>query len=128
MEDGWLDDAPCTKNGNKGYKKTHVNHPCAKWVRESMENWKWLLKLGKYLCYEYLHRYGKIHACHAHIVWMATKNPPLPNTGLTPVFQAMPEDYKCDDPVVAYRTYYIVEKSRFCVWTKRKTPNWFVKI
>jgi hypothetical protein len=31
----------------------------------------------------------------------------IPNTELTPFAQAMPDEYKDDDPVVAYRTYYM---------------------
>ena len=31
------------------YKLTHKNHPCSKWVRESLSNYKWLIKLAKEL-------------------------------------------------------------------------------
>jgi len=32
-----------------------------------------------------------------------------------------------DDAVMAYRKYYILEKSKFCKWTKRKAPEWYEK-
>jgi hypothetical protein len=43
------------------YKLTHKNHPCAKWTRESLSNYKWLVEVTKELCKEYTYRYGKVH-------------------------------------------------------------------
>ena len=43
----------CSSNEKPPYKMTHVNHPCTKWVCESIENYKWLFKLTYYLCFEY---------------------------------------------------------------------------
>jgi hypothetical protein len=37
----------------------------------------------------------------------------------------MPDQYKNIDPVIAYRKYYIAEKSRFAKWSNRVTPIWF---
>ena len=34
------------------YKRTHYNHPCSKWIRESKDNYKWLIKHDKALCRE----------------------------------------------------------------------------
>jgi hypothetical protein len=45
------------------YRKTHVNHPCSKWVRESRGNYLWLIEHMKELCLEYSRRYHKIHKC-----------------------------------------------------------------
>ena len=36
------------------------NHPCTIWAQE---NYRWLIEHGLALCYEYTHRYGKIHSC-----------------------------------------------------------------
>ena len=41
------------------YKKTHVNHPCTKWVRESLQNYRWLMRLITGLNDEYRKRYNK---------------------------------------------------------------------
>ena len=47
------------------------------------------------------------------------------NRGLTDFAQAMPEKYKVpEDPVMAYRRFYVGEKMRFAKWTKRKIPYW----
>lgn len=40
--------------------KSHTNHPCAKWVRESWANYNYLCKLGLALCREYTFRFGKV--------------------------------------------------------------------
>lgn len=39
------------------YRKTHVNHPCAIWARESRANYDWLIQLGFALSDEYTLRY-----------------------------------------------------------------------
>lgn len=38
--------------------------------------------------------------------------------------QAMPDQYKHDDAVVAYRKYYLGEKMTFAKWKKRNIPEW----
>jgi hypothetical protein len=43
---------------------------------------------------------------------------------LTPFAQAMPDEYKHDDAVVAYRAYYINEKANLLRYTKRERPSW----
>lgn len=40
---------------------THRKHPCAIWVRESVENYDWTCQLLESLCIEYRYRYGKGH-------------------------------------------------------------------
>jgi hypothetical protein len=109
------------------YKKTHPNHPCAIWVRESRANYRWLAELGWWLCKEYQHRYGlhKTHKTERHIVWLRTHSPDLPRAP-TPFRQAMPEDYKTEDAVLAYQAYYRENKmkSRGIVnYTNRERPD-----
>ena len=45
--------------------------------------------------------------------------------GFTPPPQCMPDEYKGDDTVVAYRKYYMGEKAGFAKWKARETPEWF---
>jgi len=41
----------------------------------------------------------------------------------------MPEEYRCDDIVQAYRNFYIHDKSRFATWKKLgKVPYWYNKV
>lgn len=109
------------------YKKTHANHPCAIWTRATLQNYMWLCALGFWLCREYTFRYGKTHKTEARILWLITHPPDLPDTGLTPFAQAMPDEYRHEDPVVAYRTYYIqnkIKKRGIIAYTKRSAPEW----
>ena len=32
-----------------------------------------------------------------------------------------------NNPIQAYKSYYINEKKRFATWKKRQIPNWYVK-
>lgn len=108
-----------------GYKSTHINHPCNIWVRESLSNWFWLRELTGYLHGEWLYRFqkNKFHKSFEMIRDIL----PIPNIedkGLTPFVQAVPEQYKCDDPVKTYRQYYINEKQHLYKWTNRERPFW----
>lgn len=99
------------------YKKTHENHPSAKWARASKKNWIWLRDLGIALCEEYTYRYGKTHKSETHI--RALTCPDLPDVDFTDPPQAMPNEYKHSDVMTAYRNYYILGKSHLHLWKKR---------
>jgi hypothetical protein len=109
------------------YKKTHPNHPCAIWVRESVENYRWLSDLGIWLCREYTFRYGKQHKTEAHINWLSDNFPPLPAIAMTPFRMAMPDEFKDPDPVVAYKQYYLGAKARMLIYSKRTPPPFVEK-
>ena len=107
------------------YRETHKNHPCTIWARSSIQNWTWLLEHSFGLSAEYTYRYGKVHKSSAAILWASKNCPSLPDTGLTPFAQAMPQQYKHADAVTAYRAYYIGEKS-FARWNRgRPAPAWW---
>jgi hypothetical protein len=114
---------------SNAYKKTHPNHPCGIWLRESLTNYNWLCELGYWLCKEYTFRYGKIHKTQAHIEWL-TANPPasLTDIGMTSIRQAMPIQYKNENPVKAYQTYYIEDKMRILKYTKRERPAFLPQV
>lgn len=110
------------------YLSAHANHPCSKWTRETKENYSWLVELTKYLHEEFEYRYGKQHACKRIFEFLS--NPPanIVSKTLTPFAQAMPDEYqKENDPVAAYRAFYLGSKKRFAVWTKRPVPTWFAE-
>ena len=60
--------------GTAPYKRTHYNHPCTKWVRESSRNYEWLLIHAYALCDEYTRRYDKVHKTQAVIEWCETRD------------------------------------------------------
>jgi hypothetical protein len=106
------------------YKSTHINHPCAKWLRESLGNWNWLILHGLAVSEEYTKRYGKRHKSQDVIEWCAENPPKFESTGITPFAQAMPDEFKNEDVVEAYRAYYIGAKNQIATW-KTEVPNWY---
>ena len=118
----WLYDNPAP------YKKTHVNHPSAIWVRQSKTNYKYLCELNLSLCKEYTYRYDKIHAGQKVVEWLYYNIPNLPDLEFTEPTPAMPDDYKIiDDSISSYRLYYNKAKTHLFNWKKRNTPNWIHK-
>ena len=115
-------------NTNKNiipYRLTHKNHPASIWCRTSLSNYNWLIKLGKQLCYEYTYRYNKRHKCQDVIEWCENNKPNLKDIGLTKFAQCMPDQYKHEDAVKAYREYYIKDKKHLAAWKNRNIPRWY---
>ena len=86
------------EQGTAPYKRTHYNHPCTKWIRKSQADW----------CDNHYHELN------------------LPDIGLTPFAQAMPDKYKNDDAVQAYKDYYNGEKAYMAEWKNNLIPEWFI--
>ncbi len=107
------------------YKATHVQHPCAIWVRQSSTNYTWLFKLFKALCDEYRYKYGRVHKCADMLDALKELPKHIPRGERTPFAQAMPVECKNLNAITAYRTYYTEHKRKMAVWTKRAQPEWF---
>lgn len=119
-------------NGSKNpdnipYRKTHFNHPCAVWCRESLLNYNWLCDLGMELCIEYSNRYNKIHKTQAVIKWCIDNKPiSFPNTKFTKWPLAMPNTCKISNDIVeCYRHYYKEEKKVIAKWNYSNIPEWW---
>ncbi len=106
------------------YKSTHVNHPSAKWVRESIHNYMWLFKMLIATLDEYTYRYNKIHASSRLVEYL--KNPPdnIIIGKFTCPPPAMPDEYKKSTSIESYKTYYIYGKKHLHSWKKREPPIW----
>lgn len=116
----------CTNSTIEGlYKITHLNHPCSKWVRESRENFLWLCEMTEELFQEYTRRYGKHHKSYAVFQKCVEHAHTIPSNGLTPFAQAMPDQYKHQSAVEAYRTYYLNDKRDISKWKNGNTPEWW---
>lgn len=107
------------------YKPTHKNHPCTQWVAQSRQNAEWLWLLADALNCEYQDRYNHTRN---HKSWDAVEPlwrdfNALPDIGLTPFAQAMPDEYRQDDAVEAYRAYY--RSKPFAVWHYGPKPEWW---
>lgn len=115
-----------TPNRPAPYKSTHVNHPSNKWVRSASKHYTWLYRHFVSLCDEYTFRYSKTHKCEQYWTNLFII-PPIDAyylTKFTPPPQCMPDDYKCDDTVQAYRNYYKYGKAHILKYTKRERPEW----
>ena len=108
------------------YKIAHKNHPSTIWTRSSKINYLWLHDLWKNLCREYTYRYEKIHITQRKLEHLLIKVPDqITHDQWTELPQCMPEEYKTNDPMSAYRMFYIYDKSRFAKWTTRPQPLWY---
>jgi len=110
------------------YKPTHKNHPCTVWARESQQNFRWLMELFNELHEEWMWRYNHNdnHLSYAklqEVDWDLVIER-LPDIGLTPFAQAMPEEYRDSDAVTAYQTYYVNDKADLLNYTGRRVPSW----
>lgn len=100
--------------GMAPYKRTHYYHPCAQWTRTSLQNYFWLVDLGKAIAAEYTKRYGKRHKSEDVIDWCEENIPlTIPDGVLTEFPQCMPDAFKKDDSVEAYRAYYVSKLEKF---------------
>lgn len=119
-----------------GYRPTHKNHPCTRWMEESAANMEWSIALFKALNKEYEYRYFpkehaskylEIHfdAALAHL--KQSLGMEWVNAGITSRPQCMPPAYKHTNVLLAYQRYYIGEKLRFARWTRREKPAFIVQ-
>ena len=120
---------PLTKSGTP-YKGGYKHHPCTVWAGDSEANFIWLARHAQALLTEYTYRFGKVHACrnpiHSMIglIPLFTDKYPSPKAALTPFAQAMPDEYRDDDAVKAYRDYY--HSKTFAKWEKGPpAPDWW---
>ena len=108
------------------YKASHINHPSAIWVRESIENYFQMYKLYMAVLSEFTNRYGKIHGSSKPSIALIRPPSNIPMVKGTQLPQCMPEICKVkNNPILAYRNYYIVEKNSFASWKNREIPEWF---
>ena len=117
-------------------------HPCTRWVMESVHNYCWLWRLCQALTREHEFRFSNNDLQSKRRLNGSLHHPPMlfpdqskdrnrtldirtikPGFGTTPA-QAIATDCKHDDPVTAYRRYYIRHKSHLHRWTPMSPPAW----
>lgn len=105
------------------YKSTHENHPCSVWVRESLDNYLWLLTYFNALHEEYYYRKRS-----NHMTWVKLNKvlkDPVEGMEFKPI-QELKVSFDCssvfDDKISIY------DKYRTCLRNKWKhdssTPSW----
>jgi hypothetical protein len=107
------------------YKKTHENHPCAKWAREHNGNYTYLYDLAIALGKEYTHRYGKIHKSTEALfnIPRLLDDKPLQRSPL-PNCTTIKADYPELNLVDKYRLYYMRDKAHILTFKNREEPEW----
>lgn len=111
------------------YKLTHIHHPCTVWTHQTKQNYIWHLELCYELCKVYTCRYNKTHKSEQYIQWFRNNLPlNIKDDKLQDFPICMKEEYKIsNDPVVCYKYYYIMDKSRFAKWKLGNVPSWYIK-
>lgn len=141
----WKSYPYCLHGETGGYPKlylvTHPNHPSVVWAKKSLQNYKWLLMLGYFLCDEYTKRYKKVHKSlniirqcepgrQVNKLGMADpltdRDFPLDFLSKPPL--VMPENCQIfADPIDCYKLYYASYKKDFATWKFGDTPEWFLE-
>ena len=109
----------------KTSKGAFRKHPCTIWAQT---NWTWLIEHGLALCYEYTHRYNKVHSCQSTIEHAVEIFPPQNGNPASFAF-AGPDQFKYDTSIDIFTAYkrYISSKpwaaSNYLRDPSRK-PNW----
>lgn len=105
-------------------KRTHENHPSAKWVRETRCNYFWLFRHYFEMSKEYYRRYGRHHD-YFDLAYELAVAPSIAAFDRTSVPLAMPDRFKTTDPVYSYRLYYASKYDTITMSWKTKPPSWF---
>ena len=115
------------------YSATHVGHPSAVWVRQSVGNYMWLSNLLQEVCKEYTYRYGKVHKCERDGLTQMLHDIVPDNISLTTFTEptpAMPDECIVpNDSIASYKKYYTNNKQHLASWkgkiNSREIPVWY---
>lgn len=94
------------------YSPAHQKHPCTLWTMQGDENFIWLYENSIAMGEEYTRRYGKTHKSIAIIEQVANWIDWVDEKPLTSFAQAMPNEFRQDNPHEAY-THYLTSKPYF---------------
>ena len=117
-------------NADGIYKRTHLNHPSAVWVRKSPFNYDWVARCALELCRLYTIDTGKTHKTHALVIellcnkptaWANARDCDIQGFSEPPV--AAPDEFKAlavfNGAAIAYQAYL---RSKFAEWQSRAKP------
>ena len=110
------------------YRPAFYKHPSVLWAGETKANYQWLVRLGLSLYDEYKFRYGqdRTHKAGEKIAnVLATPPTTIKDKPRTKFSMAMPDEYKNDNPIKAYRDYYMGDKRHLASWKVRGVPTWW---
>lgn len=110
------------------YRLTHKNHPCAVWVRSSINHYLYLMDLMEALNEECQYRYAhsRIHVSLEKV--LSWPIPKLPDMDFIEPPKCVSDDLKpIPSTIEAYRSYYNRDKREIAAWTRREPPDWWLK-
>lgn len=115
------------------YKLTHKNHPSAIWVRESIQNYLYVVNLGLQLCNEMRIRFNtKDQKTENVLIWCIFNIPLLRDIQITvpklgfDTSLSKKANNTISDAVENYRYYYYNNKKHLHKWTKTNIPTWIM--
>ena len=109
------------QKANVPYKQAHLNHPSTVWARKSRETYMWLYYHMIGLGNEYEKRYNKQHLTITKCgEFLATPPRHIQGNEWSQPPQAMPDEYKHKDSIIAYWQYYINDKAHIAAKTEKK--------
>jgi hypothetical protein len=109
------------QKANVPYKQAHLNHPSTIWARQSKSTYMWLYDHMMALGTEYYVRYGKTHLTITKCKeFLATPPKHIQGDEWSQPPQAMPDEYKHKDSIIAYWQYYINGKSHIAGKTENR--------
>jgi hypothetical protein len=130
----------CWAENNGLYRTTHRNHPCTRWLFESEENRIWLICHAFELADEYSKRFKRKHKCEEILIKISERmfRGDLPKVNVYCAYvaerynkhtlppQVMPDKYRQESYIQAYRDYIQNEKSYYSNWTSPGyKPRWW---
>lgn len=107
------------------YRSFNPKHPSCLWAAESSNNFANLVAHTQAMLEEYTLRFGKTHKCEQVLAKILEIYDPgkFATNEPTPLKLAMPDSFKHENPVLAYRKFY-ASKPRIR-YPKNRVPKWF---
>jgi len=116
------------------YSATHINHPSAKWIRESKAHYDWAYKLFANLIEQYRIHTGKCHKSSSLLSILKSSPTNIPDLGWVcdphiainfNDYPALKEFESNSDHTIIYREYM---KAKLSEWTDRKFKfGWYTQ-
>jgi len=108
------------------YKPAYPKHPMTIWTGDSKANFEWAFDHAVEISNQYTKRFNNSHKSHRILQVLADEYVGIPDIGFTTPPQCMPDEYKCDNYITAYRHYYWNEKKYFAKWDRGvPKPSWW---
>jgi len=108
------------------YRGAYHKHPMTLWVGNSIANFDWAFDHALEISNQYTKRFNKEHKSSRILKLLADTKVDIIDAGFTTPPQCMPDVYKNDNYITAYRHYYWNDKKYFAKWDRGvPKPSWW---